>query len=100
MVCRKFAVEDFLEVGANVPEAVVQALEGLQLFVYSGREGADGYVADVAEEVFYTNFFGFFCLDDGGGVDKGFGGCGAILWVESKLVCYTDQCGLRVWWVD
>ena len=52
------------------------------MFVYSGGEGTDGYVADVAEEVLYPNFFGFFGFDDGGGVDEGFGSGGAILWVE------------------
>ena len=79
VVYGEFAVEDLLEVGADVPEAVVQALERLELFVYSDGEGADGYIADVAEEVLYTDFFGFFGFDDGGGVNEGFGGGGAIL---------------------
>jgi len=79
VVCGEFAVKDFLEVGSNIPEAVVQTLEGLELFVYPGGEGADGYVADVAEEVFHADFFSFFSFDDGGGVDEGFGGGGAIL---------------------
>ena len=82
MVCGEFAIEDFLEVGTDVPEAVVQALEGLELFIYSSGEGADSYVADVAEEVLYADFFGFFGLDNGGGVDEGFGGGGTILRVE------------------
>jgi len=73
------AVEHFLEVLADVSEAQVQALQGLQLRGYAGGEGADGDVADVAEKVLDADFFGFFGFDLGGGVYEGFGGCGAIL---------------------
>lgn len=79
MVGRELAVKNFLEVCADVPEAVVEALEGLELSVYSGGEGADSNVADVSEEVLNTDFFGFFCFDDGGGVNEGFGGGGPVL---------------------
>lgn len=44
-----------------------------------GGEGADGGVFYVAEEVFDTDFFGFFGFDGGGDVVEGFCCCGAVL---------------------
>ena len=51
----------------------------MELRSYARGEGADGDVADVAEEVLDADFFGFFGFDYGGCVDEGFGGCGAVL---------------------
>ncbi len=79
MVDGQVFVDDFLEVGADVAEAEVQALQGLELGGYARGEGADGDVADVAEEVLDAYFFGFFGFDYGGGVHKGFGCGGAVL---------------------
>lgn len=50
----------------------MEALERLELVVYTGSEGADGDVADITEEVLNADFFCFFCLDYGGCVDEGF----------------------------
>ena len=72
-------VDYLLEVLADVAEAEVQALQGLQLGGYAGGEGADGDVADVAEEVLDADFFGFFGFDDGRGVHEGFRRRGAVL---------------------
>ena len=80
MVDGEVLVDHFLQVLANVPEPVVQALQRLQLRCYARGEGADGDVADVAQEVLDAYFFGFFGFDDGGGVHEGFGGGGAVLW--------------------
>ena len=79
MVDGEFLVDYFLQVGADVAEAEVQALEGLELGCYARGEGADGYVADVAEEVLDADFFGFFGFDYGGGVHECFGGGCAVL---------------------
>lgn len=79
MVYGEFAVEDFLEVLPDVAQAEMQALQGLELRGYACGEGADCDVADVAEEVLDADFFGFFGFDYGGGVDEGFGCCGAVL---------------------
>ena len=79
MVDGEFLVDYLLEVLADVAEAEVQALEGLQLGGYAGGEGADGDVADVAEEVFDADLFGFFGFDYGGGVHEGFGCGGTVL---------------------
>lgn len=59
----------------------MQALEGLELVGDAGREGADCDIADVAEEVLDADFLGFFCFDDGGGMDEGFGCSRAVLYV-------------------
>jgi hypothetical protein len=40
----------------------VQALEGLELRGYAGGKGADGYVANVAEEVLDAYLFRFLCF--------------------------------------
>ena len=81
MVDGEFLVDYLLQVLAYVPEAEVQALQGLQLGGYACGEGADCYVADVAEEVLDADFFGFFGFDYRGGVHEGFG-CGrAVLFV-------------------
>ena len=45
----QLAVEHFLEIGLDVAQAEVQALEGLKLGGYAGGEGADCDVADVAQ---------------------------------------------------
>lgn len=79
MVDREVAVEDLLEVALDVPEAEMEALEGLELVCEASREGADRYVADVAQEVLDSDFFSLFGFDDGGRVDEGFGGSGSIL---------------------
>jgi hypothetical protein len=89
MVDRELAVEDFLEVLAYVTETEVEPLEGLELGGNAGGECADGYVADVAEEMFDADFFCFFGFNYGGGVDEGFGCCGAIL----RML----EFGLEVW---
>ena len=80
----EFLVDYFLQVLADVAEAVVQALEGLQLGGYAGGEGADGDVADVAEEVLDADFFGFFGFDYGGGVHEGFCRGGAVLFPDCE----------------
>ena len=91
MVDGEFFVDDFLEIGADVAEAEVQALEGLELGGYACGEGADCYVADVAEEVLDAYFFGFFGFDYGGGVHEGFGCCCAVLGNRRVLVSMA-------WW--
>ena len=68
----EFLVDYLLEVLADVAEAEVQALEGLQLGGDAGGKGANGDVADVAEEVLDADFFGFFGFDYGRGVHEGF----------------------------
>ena len=75
----EFFVDHFLEIGADVAEAEVQALEGLELRCYARGEGADCYVTDVAEEVLDAYLFCFFGFDYGGGVHEGFGCCCAVL---------------------
>lgn len=45
----ELAVEDLLEVGLDVTEAQVKALQGLELVREPRREGADGDVPDVPE---------------------------------------------------
>ena len=82
MVDRKLSVQHFLEVGLNVSQAQVKALERLKLGCDTCRESADCDVADVAEEVLDADFFCFFGFDDGGGVDEGFGRGGSVLWCE------------------
>ena len=82
----EFFVDDFLEIGADVAEAEVEALKGLELGGYACGEGADCYVADVAEEVLDAYFFGFFGFDYGRGVHEGFRCCGAVLGKGSGLV--------------
>lgn len=47
-------------------------MEGLELVVYAGGEGADGDVADITEEVLDADFFGLFGFDYGRCVDEGF----------------------------
>lgn len=72
-------VEDFLEILADIAESEVQTLQGLQLGGYTGGEGSDGDVADIAEEMLDADFLCFFCFDGGGGVDEGAGCCCAVL---------------------
>ena len=79
MVHGQVPVEHFLQVEANVAQAQVQSLQRLQLGGDAGGEGADGDVADVAQEVFDANLLGFFGLDFGRGVDERFRGGGAVL---------------------
>lgn len=79
MVDGELVVEDFLEVLADVAQAQVQALQGLELGCDAGGESADGDVADVAEEVLDADFLRFLGLDGGRGVDEGAGRCCAIL---------------------
>lgn len=79
MVNGKLAVQNFLEIVANVAEPEVQALEGLELRGDTCRECADGDVANVSEEVLDADLFRFFGFDCGGGMDEGFGGGSAIL---------------------
>lgn len=50
----------------------MEALEGLELVIYAGGEGADGDVTDIAEEVLDADLFGFFGFDYGGCMDEGF----------------------------
>lgn len=83
MVDRQVAVDHFLKVCADVAEAEVQALEGLQLRCYAGGKCADGYVADITEEMLDADFFCFFCFDSGGCVDKGFSrGCAILAYIS------------------
>lgn len=82
MVDGQLAVQDLLEVGLDVAEAVVQALQGLELVGDAGRQGADGDVADVAQQVLDANLLGLLGLDDGGRVDKRLGGGGAVLTIS------------------
>lgn len=79
MVDGQLLVDHLLQVLADVAEAQMQPLQGLQLGCDAGGEGADGDVADVAEEVLDADLFGFFGFDDGGGVHEGFGGRRAVL---------------------
>ena len=57
----------------------MEALQGFQLGGDAGGKGADGDIADIAQEVLDADFLGFFGFDDGGRVDEGFGGGGAVL---------------------
>jgi hypothetical protein len=57
----------------------LQALQGGELFGDAGGEGGRGGVFDVAQEVFHTDFLGFFGFDGGGDVQEGFAGLGAVL---------------------
>ena len=91
MVDGEFFVDDFLEIGADVAEAEVEALEGLELGGYACGEGADGYVADVAKEVLDAYFFGFFGFDYGGGVHEGFGCCCAVLGSRREAVSMGER---------
>lgn len=50
----------------------MEALEGLELVIYTGGEGANGDVTDITEEVLDTDLFSFFGFDYGGCVDEGF----------------------------
>ena len=86
MVDGEFLVDYLLQVLAYVAEPEVQALQGLQLRCYARGEGADGYVADVTEEVLDAYFFGFFGFDYGGGVHECFCGGGAVLLFESAVL--------------
>lgn len=88
MVDREFFVDDFLKVLSNVAESKVQTLEGLQLRCNTGREGTNGNITNVAEEVFNAYFFSFFGFDNGGSVHECFCCRGAIL---SFLVSATAQ---------
>ena len=75
----ELAVEDLLKIRRDVAEPEVEALEGLELVGNTRREGADGDVADVTEEMLDANLLCFFGLDDRRGVDKGLGGGCAVL---------------------
>ena len=86
MVDGEFLVDYLLQVLAYVAEPEVQALQGLQLRCYARGEGADGYVADVTEEVLHAYFFGFFGFDYGGGVHECFCGGGAVLSFASAVL--------------
>ena len=79
MVDRKRAAVDLLQVVTDVSQAEVEALQGLELVVNTGGEGADGDIADVSEEVLNTDLFGLFGLDDRWGVNKRLGRGGSIL---------------------
>ena len=81
----QLAVEDLLEVCLDVAEAEVQALQGLELVGDAGREGADGHVADVAQQVLDADLLGLLGLDDGWCVDKSLGGGGAVLVTQGEL---------------
>lgn len=51
----------------------------MELIVDAGGEGTDGDIADVAEEVLDTNFFGFLSFNYGRCVNEGFcGGCAVL----------------------
>ena len=93
MIDGEFFVDYFLEIGADVAEPEVQALQGLELGCYACGEGADCDVADVAEEVLNAYFFGFFGFDYGGGMHEGFGCCGAVLGNWGGLVSMVEG-----WW--
>lgn len=69
----------------------MEALKGLKLRSYACGEGADGDVADVAEEVLDADFFCFFGFDDGWGMDEGFRSGGAVLRFELASVCGTQR---------
>lgn len=71
----------------------MEALERLQLGGDARGEGADGDVTDVAQEVLDADFLGFFGFDDGGGVDEGFGGGGAVL---KKKYCFISKAVFQV----
>lgn len=62
----------------------MEALERLELVVYTSGERTDGNVTNIAEEVLDADFFGFFGFDYGGCVDEGFcRGC-AILYYPNQ----------------
>lgn len=62
----------------------MQTLQRLQLRGYAGGECADGYVADVTEEVLDADFFRFFSFYGRGGVDEGFGrGCAVLALISN-----------------
>ena len=63
VIHRKSSRVDLLEVVSDISEAKVEALKRLELIVDAGREGADGDVADISEEVLDTNLFSFLSLD-------------------------------------
>jgi hypothetical protein len=87
MIDGQLAINDFLEVGRNVAEAEVKALEGLELVGYPSREGADGYIAYVAQEVLDANLLGLLGLDYRRCVNEGLGCGGAVLNSLSVLTC-------------
>ena len=73
------AVENLLQVSLDVSEAEMESLEGLELVCDAGGEGADCYVADIAQEMLDANLLGFFGLDDRWSVDEGPGCGGSVL---------------------
>ena len=68
VVYRHAPVGDLGEVGLDVPDARLQALQGGELFGDAGGEGGRGRVFDVAQEVLDADFFSFFGFDGGGDV--------------------------------
>lgn len=48
VVDRELAVKDLLEVGADITEAQVESLEGLELVGYTSRQSTDGDISDIS----------------------------------------------------
>lgn len=71
----------------------MEALQRLKLGGYAGGKGADGNVANVAEEVLNTNLFCFFSLDNGGSVYECLCGCGSVLAVLASV----SRCSIPTW---
>ena len=84
MIDGQVAVNDLLEVGANVPQAEMQTLKRLKLRGDASGKSANGDVTYIAQKMFDADFFGFFGFDAGGGVDKGSGCGGAVLFSETR----------------
>ena len=79
MVDGELAVQNLLEVLADVTQTQMQALQRLQLRGYPGGKGAHCNVTDVSKKVLDADFLGFLRLDGRWGVDKGLGSSRAVL---------------------
>jgi hypothetical protein len=63
MVDRKFFVDNLVKVSADVLQAVMQALQRLQLRCHTSGQCTDGNVANITEQVLNSNLFCFFGFD-------------------------------------
>lgn len=67
----------------------MEALEGLELVIYAGGEGADGDVTDIAEEVLDADLFSFLGFDYGGCMDECFcRGCAILDYPHQPILTH------------
>lgn len=71
VVDRELAVEHLLQIGLDVAQTEVQALQRLELVGDAGGKRADRYVTDVTQQVLDADFFRLLGLDDRRCVDEG-----------------------------